>query len=277
VSLAFFLLANRHQTSYEDVLRHTVSRAAGLGVNVVPAKVYAEFETAIHNAVTNVWPGFVVNACRFHLGESWWRKIQSFGLSKQRGKKDSEVSYFLKKIFVLPLLPPSEVSDCLHRTYTQSSDREASGTLLRLPSRNYIDADSCFPPTVWSECFASSMRNMNACESYHAHCNDLFCSAQCSCICTAKTQNETYIKMRNVTKRRLKISATVKKEDFNFSKIGQYRANLISRKEFVSTVSYKFLPNTHTCSSLLLAFTMPLAISVTVHVTVQCYVRQTVS
>jgi len=65
-----------------------------------------------------------------------------------------------------------------------------------------------------------------------------------------KTQNETYIKTKNVTKRRLKISATVKKDDFIFSKIGQYRANLISRIEFVSTVSYKFLPNTHTCISL---------------------------
>src|SRR5215831_8911706 len=52
--LAFFLLANKHQTSYEDVFRHTVSEAAKLGVNVFPTIVYADFETAIHNAVTTV-------------------------------------------------------------------------------------------------------------------------------------------------------------------------------------------------------------------------------
>jgi len=74
--------------------------------------------------------------------------------------------------------------------------------------------------------------------------------------------------MRSVTTRRFKKSATSKKDDLISSKIGQYRGNLISRIEFVSSVSYTFLL-THTCSSLLLAFKTPLATSVTVHVTVQ--------
>jgi len=111
VPLAFFLLANKHQTSYEDAFRHTVSEAAKLGVNIFPAIVCAHFETAIHNAVTTVLPGCEVKACRFHLGQSWWRKIQSLGLSKQHGKKGSEVSHVLKKIFGLSVLPPAEVSD----------------------------------------------------------------------------------------------------------------------------------------------------------------------
>ena len=74
--------------------------------------------------------------------------------------------------------------------------------------------------------------------------------------------------MRSVTIRRFEKSATFKNEDLNLLKTGQYRSNLISRIEFVSTVSYKFLPNTH-FNSLLLAFTMPLATSVTVHVIAQ--------
>jgi len=51
VLLAFFLPA------YEDVCRHTVSEAAKLGANVFAAIVHADFETAIHSAVTTVWPG----------------------------------------------------------------------------------------------------------------------------------------------------------------------------------------------------------------------------
>jgi hypothetical protein len=57
VQLAFFLPANKHPTSYEDVFGHTVSGAAKRGVNVFPAIVYTDFETDIHNAVTTVWPG----------------------------------------------------------------------------------------------------------------------------------------------------------------------------------------------------------------------------
>jgi hypothetical protein len=33
---------------------HTVSEAEKFGVNVLPAIVYADFETAIHNAMTTV-------------------------------------------------------------------------------------------------------------------------------------------------------------------------------------------------------------------------------
>jgi hypothetical protein len=102
-------MANKHQKSYEDVFRRTVSEAAELGVNAVPTIVYVDFQTAIHNAVTSVWSGCEVKACRFHLVQLWWRKIQSLGLSKRYGKNDSEVSQFLKKIFGLPLLPTAEV------------------------------------------------------------------------------------------------------------------------------------------------------------------------
>ena len=35
-------------------VRHTVSEAAKLGVNVFPTIVHADFETAIHNAVKTV-------------------------------------------------------------------------------------------------------------------------------------------------------------------------------------------------------------------------------
>ena len=38
-------------------------------MNVLPTIVYAEFETAIHNAVTTLWPGLEVKACRLHLGQ----------------------------------------------------------------------------------------------------------------------------------------------------------------------------------------------------------------
>jgi len=86
VPLAFFLLANEHQTSYDDVFRYRISKAAILGVKVCPAVVHANFKTAIPTAVTTVWPSCEVKARRFHLGQSWWRKIQSLGLSKQYGE-----------------------------------------------------------------------------------------------------------------------------------------------------------------------------------------------
>ena len=81
--LVYFLLANKHQMTYEDVFRHIVLEAAKLGVNVCPTIVCADLETVFPNAVTTVWPGFEVKAGRLHLRQSWWQKIQYLGLSKQ--------------------------------------------------------------------------------------------------------------------------------------------------------------------------------------------------
>jgi len=57
------------------------------------------------------------------------------------------------------------------------------------------------------------------------------------------------------------------------SKRGQYRANLISRTDFVSSVSYKFLPNTNLYSLITCIYDatchLPLATCVTVFVTAQ--------
>jgi hypothetical protein len=68
--LAFFLLNNKHPTSCENIFRYTVAEAAKLSVFVCPKIVYADFKTAIQNAVTTVWPGCEVKARRCHFGQS---------------------------------------------------------------------------------------------------------------------------------------------------------------------------------------------------------------
>jgi hypothetical protein len=98
---------------------------------------------------------------------------------------------------------------------------------------------------------AQSLRTVNACESIQAHFNGLFCSGHhiifvlVFASALQKIQNGTFIEMRSVTTRRFKKSATLKQQDLLCYTIGQYRDNLISKIEFVSSVSYKFLPNTN--------------------------------
>ena len=106
--------------------------------------------------------------------------MQSLGLSKKYGKKDSEVCQFLKKIFGLSLLPPAEVCDCFALEFLSNppNDKRVEQFCDYL-LENYIDADSTFPLPVWSECTASSsLRTINACELFHAQFNALFYSAQ---------------------------------------------------------------------------------------------------
>ena len=153
-------MSNKHQKSYEDLFRHTVSVAAMLGVAVYSTILYADFETAVHNAVTTVWSGCEFKAFRLHLRQCWRWKIQYLGLSKQYGKKDSEVSQFLKKTFGLSFLPLAEVRDflVLEFIYTLPNDKRVEQFCDYL-LENYIDADSTFRLLIWSE----SLRTINAC------------------------------------------------------------------------------------------------------------------
>jgi hypothetical protein len=214
--LHFLLLVNKQQTSYEDVFRHPVSEAAKLGGNVFPTFVYAHFETAIHNAVIKVWSGCEYKPCRFYLGHTWWRKTQSLELSKPYGKNDSEVSQFLKKIFGLFFYHRRKsVTDLRWTSCPIFPNDKRVEQFCDYPLENYIDADPTFSPPVWSHCSASSLRTINARDSPHAHFNTLFYIAHPNILVIVsalqKIQNESYIKMRSVTTRKLKKATTIKK------------------------------------------------------------------
>jgi hypothetical protein len=113
---------------------------------------------------------------------------------------------------------------------------------------NYIDVDFTFPPAVWSECTAPSWGTINACELLHANSNALFYSEHHKIVVLVSAlqeiQNETS-KWEVSLHEDLKNQLHTKKENLISSKIEQYMVNLISRIEFVSSVSYKFLLNTN--------------------------------
>ncbi|XP_025191173.1 tigger transposable element-derived protein 1-like [Melanaphis sacchari] len=50
-----------------------------LNITFSPKTVFADFEKAIHLALLKVWPSISLKGCRFHLAQSWWRKIQTIG------------------------------------------------------------------------------------------------------------------------------------------------------------------------------------------------------
>ena len=191
-----------------------------------------------------------VKACRFHLGQSSWRKAQSLRLSKQYGKKDSWMKSFLEEnIRTVHFTTGGNLRLLSVGIFIQSFERQASGRALQLAARKLYWCRLHFPPPLWSECTASSVKTIKTCELFHANFNTLFYSAHHKSFVLVSAlqgiQNETYIKMRSFTTRRFRKSATLKQEDLISSKSGQYKVKLISRIEFDSSVSYKFLSNTH--------------------------------
>jgi hypothetical protein len=131
----------------------------------------------------------------------------------------------------------------------QSFERQVSGTVLQVPPKKLCWYRLHFASACLVRMYCIIKRTINTCESFHAHFNALFYSVHHKIFVLVsalqkKIQNETYIKMRSTTTWRFRKPATFKQEDSISYKSGQCRVNLISRIEFVSYVSYKFLSNT---------------------------------
>ena len=94
-------------------------------------QLFTLFETVINNAVTTVSPSCEVIACRFHLGQKWWRKIHSFGL-RQYGKKDWGKSLLEDSIRTVAFTTGGSQRLLCVGHYIQSFEQQASGTVLRL-------------------------------------------------------------------------------------------------------------------------------------------------
>jgi len=101
---------------------------------------------AIHLGALSTWPEINIKGCRFHIAQSWWRKIQTLGLSNEY-KQDSEQGKYLKYFFGLAFLKPEEVVDCfiVDLMSIQPNDQriqEFTDYILN----NYIDSEAIPPP-----------------------------------------------------------------------------------------------------------------------------------
>jgi hypothetical protein len=124
-------------------------------------------------------------------------------------RKTLRLSQFLKKISGPSLLPTAAFSDSFALEFISilPKDKRVEQFCDYL-LENCVDAEYTFPPPLCSEGSESSLRTIKARESFHTHFNALFYSAHHNIFdlisALQKIQNETYIKMRSVTTRRLK-------------------------------------------------------------------------
>jgi hypothetical protein len=74
-----FILPNKEIKTYEKAFMHIISECSKLNITFSPKTVFADFEMGIHLALLKAWPSINLKGYRFHLAQSWWRKIQTIG------------------------------------------------------------------------------------------------------------------------------------------------------------------------------------------------------
>lgn len=110
---------------------------------------------------------------------------------------------------------------------------------------NYIASDSTFPPTVWAEFAATTLRTTNGCESFHSKLNGLFYTAHPNIYHFIEIlkgiQSETHLKLR--THRALTFKqARRQKEDFIRKNMIDLQQGHTTRLCFIRNLSFRFQP-----------------------------------
>lgn len=135
IPLIFCLLPNKLAQTYATALHNLVR----------------DFEIAIHKAVKMVWPTISLFGCRFHLAQSWYRKIQSLRLVSFY-KTSYENGKWLQHLFGLPFLAPDRVSsDCFVENFM--ANIPLGDNFMKMADYiidNYICETVIFLPTLWT-------------------------------------------------------------------------------------------------------------------------------
>lgn len=247
VPLAYFVLPNKSTDTYTRCFTSITSMCSNFGLQFSPRYIYMDFEKAIHTAAKSTWPIAEIRGCRFHLSQSWYRKIQNLGLTREYNNFQSEKGKFLKYFFGLPFLEPPDVERCFtdYIMVVQPPNDERIADFTDYVFDNYISPEEAvFPSDIWAEFSASLNRTTNCCESFHSKLNRQLHTPHPNIYSFVEAlkdvQSETYVQLRSRAPRKLK--KTVEKENFLREKMAELQNKKIDIFDYVKAVSFKFLP-----------------------------------
>lgn len=243
IPLVYFLLPSKTINCYVNAFQHLVEECKKNNLQFNPLRVYADFEKAIHTAATTVWPYIQVRGCRFHLEQSWHRKIQQLRLNKDYKKKNTEISNFLQICFGLPFLNPQNVYNCF--TDDIMAIQPQNARVIKFTDyilQKYIKNDAEFPPLIWAEFLASTIRTTDNCEVFHRKLNSFFNSSHPNIFnfinILKNIQCETYITLQSQDSINKK---SIEKEAYIQQKMDELLSNKTTQFEFVWQLSFKCL------------------------------------
>lgn len=245
IPLVFFLLKDKQTLSYFEAFKAINHEITKINPIFTPKIIYVDFEKAIHNAINRIWPTTLIRGCRFHLGQSWWRKIQELGLASDY-ILNNEIGKYLTLAFGLSFLEPHEVGDFF--SFEMSAiqpDEHKTIEFANYLVDTYISENSIFPPELWAEKSCSSQRTTNACESFHSKFKKCFDSPHPNIYkfieVLKNMQTDTTILIRSsLEKQRVPRKAIRQRIIFIENKIKQLNNNEITIKEYVNTLANKY-------------------------------------
>jgi hypothetical protein len=104
IPVVFCLLVNKSTDTYVNTFNHIILNCIELKLIINLKLITIDFQQAIHDAISTIWPDALIVGCRFHLTQSWFWKIQNLGLVQYYKEKNSEIGSWIRNTFGLTFL-----------------------------------------------------------------------------------------------------------------------------------------------------------------------------
>jgi len=129
---------------------------------ILARTVITDFETSAMHAISTIFPNAQRRECPFHLGQFWWRRIQTLGMTEDYRQ---ELGYFeVVSVFGLSLLPLDEVGtafadEIMCTIRADDRCRKFADYIVD----HYIDSECDFAPDLWASTESSTESDNNQC------------------------------------------------------------------------------------------------------------------
>lgn len=245
IPLVFALLPGKTEEIYRLMWTSLINICSSKNLVIKVPVIHVDFEYAMYKILIEIFFDAKIKFCRFHLGQAWWRKIQSLGLSLEYKDNDSEIGKWLKSFFGLHFLEPADVEECfVEDLMTIAPQDERCVKFADYLVDNYLTAESKYPPSLWAETPSTNKRTTNSVESFHAHLNAQFYMSHPSIFIfmdvLQKLQSITYVKMRSCHQPRRPEKSEREKVEFSIAQFEKFEKGDLTRHGYLKSVGYRF-------------------------------------
>ncbi|XP_062572688.1 uncharacterized protein LOC134234630 [Saccostrea cucullata] len=163
--VVYALLPGKSQAIYTRFFTLLQDKVNDLGLQFVPTCALADFETAVHNSIREVFPGVTTKGCFFHFTQAIWRKAQHSGLQIPY-KEDDNVKTLVRRAAVLPLVPLDCIEDVWFRALEDRDEADltqATESFTDYVTEQWVNGDRL----LWNHFGTEGPRTNNSLEGWH--------------------------------------------------------------------------------------------------------------
>lgn len=166
VPAVYALLPNKRQETYDRFFTAVKTKVPGWN----PASIMMDFEAAVVQSATNLFPGAKIMGCNYHFNQCLWKHVQSCGLVPAYNENE-EIRYHIRMCSALAHIPLEMIDDGWLCIQESTPENQKLQEFYDYFVEQWLDNEN-IPRVMWN-CSGRRHRTNNVSEGWNRRVNAL--------------------------------------------------------------------------------------------------------